>query len=150
MTLDELKLRVLAAIATTNRRVGAEAEDPSLREAVMALPDRTLFERLAPVALDLSGARLFCVRVALPSLPDRTLVVMIRVEDADVDRVASRATQEGMTREETFRAVAIDSVRMNLHRNGFSIDELMGARASVEEVSAEFAAAAIIRCRTGG
>lgn len=91
------------------------------------------------MADDFSGpGRLFCVRVNIPSLPGAArmhMVIAIRVTDDDVDRALPLAVRDGLDREDTFIACAIDGVRLMLARTGVDPGMLSQMTGSAKEVT---------------
>jgi hypothetical protein len=80
---------------------------------------------------DRPGARLYLVRVLIPSIK-KYVSTVVEVTDGWVDspEVQSRSRLDRLSREETFRAVAIDSVRIQLEKSGFTEEQLMPAKIS--------------------
>lgn len=81
--------------------------------------------------VDRPGARLYLVRVLIPAI-GKSIATVVEVTDAWVDslKVRARSRMDRLTREETFKAVAIDSVRIQLEKSGFSESQLLPATIS--------------------
>lgn len=95
---------------------------------------------------DRPGARLYLVRVSIPSI-QKTLATVVEVMDAYVDspRIRLRARLDRLTREEVFKAVAIDSVRIQFEKAGFTEEQLIPATiAECKQVTAKEATDLIV------
>ena len=80
---------------------------------------------------DRPGTRLYLVRVDIPSI-QKNIATVVEVTDSYVDSpsIKVRARLDRLTREETFKAAAIDSVRIQLERAGFTESQLIPATVS--------------------
>lgn len=163
MTLDEFKFHMLESLLEAEGILGGHHAIPAVRAAIVALPDRSMVDslpseqremillQLAKLNLlgpnrpvdypnrmpeDFSGpGRLFCVRIRFPGTKRMQMVIAIRVSDADVDRVADLAARDGLDREATFIACAIDGARIGLERSGMTRETLSSMTGAAVEVS---------------